>query len=169
MPRDNGKIFERELFASLQKSGFRVSRITDKTFWAGNRMMSSESEADFWVFGAAERLSVALVEAKSVSAKSLPLDRLQEHQESALVGYDSYHGDCHGFVAVNFYDKNDKRGFNTAFLIPIKTWMGFKRKMEALGRKSIPLAAFEEEPSVIKCPRIKGQMYDTDGLREVLL
>lgn len=166
--RDNGKVFERELKASFERSGFRAHRITDKMFWAGNRAMSSESEADFWIFRATESLSAALVEAKAVSARSLPIDRLQGHQKAALVDFDAYHGSCHAFVAVNFYDKDDKRSFNTAFLVPIGTWLDFERKMEAFGRKSIPYAAFEDEPSVIKCPRIKGQMYDTDGLKEVM-
>lgn len=169
MPRDNGKVFERELLASFKRSGFRAHRISDKMFWSGNRPMSSESEADFWVFGAAESLSAALVEAKAVSARSLPLDRLQEHQRAALVDFDGFHEDAHGFVAVNFYDKDDKRSFNTAFLVPIGTWVRFEETTAALGRKSIPYAAFDDEPSVIKCPRIKGQMYDTDGLKEAML
>ena len=59
MPKDNGKVFERELLASFKRSGFRAHRISDKMFWSGNRPMSSESEADFWVFGAAESLSAA--------------------------------------------------------------------------------------------------------------
>lgn len=168
MPRDNGKVFERELKASFENSGLRAHRITDKLFWSGNRPMSTEGEADFWVFRASESLSAALVEAKAVSGRSLPLDRLQEHQRAALMDFDAYHEDCHAFVAVNFYDKDDKRSFNTAFLVPIATWLGFERTMEAFGRKSIPYAAFDDEPTVIKCPRIKGQMYDTDGLKDVM-
>lgn len=168
MPRDNGKVFERELLASFERSGFRAHRITDKTFWAGNRMLSSESEADFWVFGASESLSAALVEAKAVCSRSLPLERLQEHQRAALLDFERFHERAHGFVAVNFYDKDDKRSFNVAFLVPIDTWVRFEQTMAGFGRKSIPYAAFEDEPSVIKCPRIKGQMYDTDGLRKVM-
>lgn len=168
MPRDNGKTFEKELKASFEHSGLHPYRITDKTYWAGNRMMSAESEADFWVFGAAESLSAAMVEAKAVSARSLPLNRLQEHQRAALLHFDGLHEHSHGFVAVNFYDKDDKRSFNTAFLVPIETWVRFEGMMMSFGRKSIPYAAFEDEPTVIKCPRIKGQMYDTDGLREAM-
>lgn len=166
--RSVGKIFEQELFKSFRNVGLIPYRITDRTFFAGNRVLSQESEADFWVFSANETLSAALIEAKAVSGKSLPFERLKEHQREALTTFDGYHDNAHAFVAIDFYDKDNRRNFNTAYLVPISVWNEYVEKLEKAGHKSIPIKACEDDERIIKCIRISGGMFDVTGLRMVM-
>ena len=164
-----GKVFERELFKSFEYAGLLPKRITDRTFLSGNRILSQESEADFWVFDTAkDNLRVALVEAKATKNKSFSLEKLKEHQYEALLAFENEHKDAHGFVAVNFYDKDNRRNFNICYLVPILTWRDLKEAMKKRGRKSIPLAVFETDENVIKCVRIQHSMFDVSGMKRVM-
>lgn len=154
---DRGKAFERELKESMEAAGLMVERIPDNTYWNGARMVSKQTPADFHAYKSSESLVCLMVEAKATSTKRIDFARLEPHQEEALAGFERFHRDAHGFVAVNFYDNVSIRRLNRCFMVPIGVWEEYKG---LCGRKSLSLAQCEEDPLIEECPRAAGSVYD---------
>lgn len=132
-----GKRFEEKFRRAMEGYGY-VLRIPDSVRVAGGRIVSSETDADFMV---AAPDGSYLVECKATNRPRLEFYNVKGHQEEALEGFDAIGGGCHGFLAVEFYDRRGYRYPHRAFLLPISDWMGFRGSS---GRKSMPLSAFEE-------------------------
>lgn len=154
---DRGKAFEKELRDSMLNVGMMVERIPDNTYWNGHRMVSKQTPADFHAYKASKRLVCFMIEAKATSTSRLDFARLEEHQRCALIDFDAFHEDAHGYVAVNFYDKVSIRRSNKCFMVPIAVWDEY----EMLGgRKSLALRQCEEDERIVECPRIAGSIFD---------
>lgn len=153
-----GKAFESELKKSLEKAGCLAHRIKDSVIWNGKAMVGQETPADLYCFSnVSGRLSASLIECKAVNGKSIPFDRVKQHQLESLVAFESYDANCHGFVAINFYDKDNVRKFNVAYMVNVSTWREYERGSD---RKSLPLSDCESDPRIIECPRASGSMFD---------
>jgi penicillin-binding protein-related factor A (putative recombinase) len=156
---NRGKTFEQELRRSMTAVGLLVHRISDAVSWNGCQMVGAPTPGDFYAFGNSDGLSASLVEAKAVNGKSLPFNRLEQHQFESLMLFDSFEEKTHGYVAINFYDADDIRHFNKCFMVPIGLWAD-----EMSGdRKSLPMSRCEEDDEVMECPRVAGSMYDMAG------
>lgn len=157
-----GKTFESELKKSLESAGCLAHRIKDSVIWNGKAMVGQETPADLYFFSnVSGRFSASLVECKAESGKSISFDRVKQHQRDSLLAFDEYDRDCHGFVAINFYDKDNPRSFNVCYFVPIKTWVGLG---ESLDRKSLPISECENCFQIIKCPRTAGSKFDVSKL-----
>lgn len=132
-----GKRFEQKFRQAMEPHAY-VFRIHDNVFVKCGRIMSSETEADFLV---ADGDDAYLVECKATGLKSLKHSNVKEHQEKALLGFDSMGLSTHGFLAVEFYNTVGYRLPHRMFLLPIIEWMSYKAES---GRKSMPISAFEE-------------------------
>lgn len=154
---NRGKVFETELRFSLEHVGMLVERIPDAVYWTGNRIASRQTPSDFHAYKSATNLECFMIEAKAVSGKSLPFNRLEEHQGKALRDFDNFHKNAHGYIAVNFYDGHNIRKFNRCFMIPIDVWDEYESSNE---RKSLPLKSCEDDQRIIECPRAPGSIYD---------
>lgn len=158
--RNRGKTFEAELKSSMENAGLLVERIPDKVYWNGYRMCSDETPADFLAFMPTEQLKGMMVEAKATSTRRLACDRLRQHQHDALCQFERFHPDMHGYVAINFYDKDNIRKMNNCFMVPIYVWDAHFSGT----KKSISMDDCSQYPGVVMCNRIKGSMYDMSGL-----
>lgn len=156
---DRGKAFEKELKDSMLNVNMMVERIPDATYWNGHRMVSKQTPADFHAYKASKRLVCFMVEAKATSTPRLDFARLEEHQYDALMEFDEFHEDAHGYVAVNFYDKVSIRRSNRCFMVPIAVWSEYKHGGK---RKSLALRQCEEDDRVVECPRIGGSIFDME-------
>ena len=107
-----------------------------------------------------------MIEAKAVSGKSLPFSRLETHQKEALVGFDAFHDNAHGWVAANFYDSTNIRKFNWCYMIPIDVWNEYETSGE---RKSLSLKQCQEDERIIECPRAPGSMYDMSNWSSIYI
>ena len=134
-----------------------VESIPDALFWTGERIASRQTPSDFHAYKAATNLECFMIEAKAVSGKSLPFNRLEPHQKDALEAFNSFHQNAHGWVAANFYDGSNIRQFNRCYMIPIDVWGEYEDKGE---RKSLSIKQCEDDPRIIECPRSPGSMYD---------
>lgn len=154
---NRGKDFEKEFRGSLEAVDMLVERIPDKIYWTGHRIASEESIADFFAFKHGEKVVPLLIECKATSTRRIDFSALKDHQKDALVGFNEFHADSKGYVAVNFYDKVSIRRFNVCYMIPIDVWVEY---LENSDRKSIPISACEDDERIIECPRCKGSIYN---------
>lgn len=153
-----GKAFESELKKSLEAAGCLAHRIKDSVIWNGRVMVGQETPADLYCFSnVSGTLSVSLIECKAVNGKSIPFDRVEQHQLDSLLAFESYDENCHGFVAVNFYDKENVRKFNVAYMINIRVWQEYAEHSD---RKSLPLSSCVSDSRIIECPRAAKSMFD---------
>ena len=148
-----GKRFEEKFRASMAAHAY-VLRIPDNVHMAGGRIVSTETDADFLVQTGTDSY---LVECKATNRPRLEYYNVKEHQEKALASFDALGDRCHGFLAVEFYDKAGYRLLHRMFLLPIARWLAYK---ETGGRKSMPLRAFEEQ--AVELP-YKGATYEFNG------
>lgn len=132
-----GKRFEQKFRECMEPHAY-VLRIPDNVHFVGNHMISDETDADFLVVTGDDSF---LVECKATNQRSLNYVNVKAHQESALADFDAIGERCHGFLAVEFYDREGYRKPHRMFLLPIRKWLGFKADSE---RKSMPVSAFEE-------------------------
>ena len=132
-----GKRFEQKFRECMEPHAY-VMRIPDNVHFVGGHMISDETDADFLVVTADDSF---LVECKATNQRSLSYGNVKEHQEIALADFDAIGERCHGFLAVEFYDRDGYRRAHRMFLLPIRRWLGFKA---GSGRKSMPVSAFEE-------------------------
>ena len=132
-----GKRFEQKFRESIEPYAY-VLRIPDNVYMCGNRLIGSESEADFLVVTGTDSF---LVECKATNKKSLQFYNVKEHQETSLMEFDDIGERSHGFLAVEFYDKAGYHKPHRMYLLPIVEWMRYK---EESGRKSMPMSAFDE-------------------------
>ena len=132
-----GKRFEKKFREAMEPHGF-VLRIPNSVQPCGGRLVGSETEADFLVATGEDSY---LVECKASNRPRLDFYNVKEHQEESLAEFDAMGPRCHGFLAVEFYDKETYRRAHRMFLLPIRKWLGFKADSE---RKSMPVSAFEE-------------------------
>lgn len=161
-----GKAFESELKKSLEKAGCLAHRIKDSVIWNGKVMVGQETPADLYCFSnVSGKLSVNLIECKAVSGKSIPFDRVKQHQLNSLLEFEAYDEDCHGFIAVDFYDKENVRKFNVCYMIGIDVWQEYIGHSD---RKSLPVAACDSDPRIIECPRVSGGVFDMSEWVSVL-
>ena len=158
---NRGKVFEAELKSSLECTGFTVMRIADRVYFDGHAIKSEQTPADFLAWYPAEHVECFMFEAKATGEKRIDFDRVQPHQEQALLDFDSTHADMHGYVAVNFYNKENIRSFNQMYFVPISTWVELKGSLD---RKSLPFDVCEDNEDIIKCVRVKGSVYDVSPL-----
>lgn len=145
-----GKRFEDKFRKSAEQAGGYVIRIPDKVVFRGGRAIGEQTEADFLVAYSGD---AHLVECKSANCLRLNFRNVKEHQEQALLRFDSCGKHLHGWLAVEFYDKKSYRASRRMFIMPITKWIHFKDS----GRKSMPLVAFETYG--LECPR-QGAFYD---------
>lgn len=132
-----GKRFEQKFREAVERNGMTI-RIADKLIPKGDHVISEQSEADFLV---AQNGEIFLIECKATCAKSLPFEKVQEHQEDSLLEFSDQGEHTHGILAVEFYEKSTRYGSgNNCYLLPIEAWFGFKKITD---RKSMPLSAFE--------------------------
>ena len=96
-----GKRFEQKFMDSFEPHAY-VLRIPDNVYMCGNRLMGNESEADFLVVTGTDAY---LIECKATCGESLQFRSVKEHQEVSLVEFDDIGERSHGFLAVEFYDK----------------------------------------------------------------
>lgn len=157
-PNYSGKVFEKSFQKSVESQGHKAFRITDAMYSLGNGAVGAQpSLADFWVFLLGDGfVSVVLAECKAVSGKSLPFNRLAEHQFNALLDVEGMHETSHGVIPVNFYDKDDVRKCNRLFVVPVDVW---KEYVESGSRKSLPISACEDDVRIIECKRV-GSIWD---------
>ena len=132
-----GKRFEQKFMDSFEPHDY-VRRIPDNVYMCENRLMGNESEADFLVVTGTDAY---LIECKATCGESLQFRSVKEHQEVSLVEFDDIGERSHGFLAVEFYDKEGYHKPHRMFLLPIGEWMRYKADS---GRKSMPIKAFEE-------------------------
>ena len=135
---DSGKLFEKQFKQSCKCAGFWTQRITDNTYRTKYGVRSKSTPADFII---ATNEQVWLVECKAVKGKSLPFNRLEEHQIKSLTEFDK--GFRRGVIAINMY--GDRRKFNKLFLLDIVSYTNY---IETCDRKSLPLAWLEENAVV---------------------
>ena len=147
-----GKRFEEKFRESAEACGM-VVRIPDKVGFANGRAFSEESEADFFVFTAEGSF---LVECKAVNRGFLQFYNVKEHQEKALLEFDSVSESTHGILAVEFYDKEGYRKPKRMFMLPIDAWLRYK---ESSGRSSMTIDAFSKLG--VECPYV-GSRYLID-------
>ena len=148
-----GKRFEEKFRATMEPHGY-VLRIPDNVHMAGGRLVSTETDADFMIQTGTDAY---LVECKATGEGRLPFYNVKEHQEEALQDFDALGDRCHGFIAVEFYDRRGYRFPHRMFLLPIGEWVRFRREG---GRKSMPVAEFER--LAVEVPYGRGS-YDFDG------
>lgn len=163
---NRGKAFENELRVSMETAGLYVERIPDALFWTGERIASRQTPSDFHAYKAATNLECFMIEAKAVSGKSLPFNRLEPHQREALISFNNFHANAHGYVAANFYDGNNLRNYNKCYMIPIDVWAEYEGGSE---RKSLPVKACEDDPRIIECPRAPGSIYDMNNWSSIFI
>lgn len=148
-----GKRFEEKFRRAMEPHAW-VLRIPDNVHMAGSRLIGSETEADFIVVTGSDSY---LVECKAANRPRLDYGNVKEHQESALAEFDAIGEHCHGFLAVEFYDKAGYRRPHRMFLLPIGRWVWYKA---VSGRKSMPVETFEEYG--VELPYERGS-YRFDG------
>lgn len=148
-----GKRFEEKFRATMEPHGY-VLRIPDNVHMTGGRLVGSETDADFMV---ADGTDTYLVECKATNRPRLEFHNVKSHQEEALADFDALGERCHGFLAVEFYDREGYRRPHRMFLLPIARWLAYKERGV---RKSMPLSAFEEQ--AVELP-YKGSAYEFDG------
>ena len=121
-----GKRFEYDLRAGLRlmyPNGF-VERITDRMVRGS---VSVQSPPDLIAIAAKRAL---LIECKVVKGKSLPFNRLSDHQLEYLQRFDSISSKHQGAIAVMFYNGlKGKASIRRAWLIPIGEWVSLLRKI----------------------------------------
>lgn len=101
--------------------------------------MSAESPPDLISVSSLDRVA-RLIECKVVKGKSLPFDRLAEHQRKALTFFPG-----EAYVAILYYNgKRGKERLAKAYLVPIWHWSVIKTTLK---RKSLPLSWLEEKGS----------------------
>lgn len=132
-----GKRFEQKFRECMEPHAY-VLRIPDNVHFVGGHIISDETDADFLVVTGEDSY---LVECKAVNRPRLDYGNVKPHQEAALADFDAIGERCHGFLAVEFYDRDGYRKPHRMFLLPITAWLGFKAEFP---RKSMPIAAFEE-------------------------
>lgn len=132
-----GKRFEQKFRECMEPHAY-VLRIPDSVRFVGGHMIGEETDADFLVVTGEDSY---LVECKAANRPRLDYGNVKPHQEAALADFDAIGERCHGFLAVEFYDKETYRRAHRMFLLPIRKWLGFKADS---GRKSMPVSAFEE-------------------------
>lgn len=152
-PVNPGKRFEEKFRASMAAHAY-VLRIPDNVHVAGGRIVSTETDADFLVQTGTDSY---LVECKATNRPRLEYYNVKEHQEQALASFDALGERCHGFLAVEFYNKVSYRLPHRMFLLPIDRWIAFK---EASGRKSMPLRTFSEQAVELT---YRGSAYEFSG------
>ena len=148
-----GKRFEEKFRLAMEPHGY-VLRIPDNVHMSGGRIVGTETDADFMVQTGDGSY---LVECKATNRPRLEFYNVKDHQERALSDFDAMGERCHGFLAVEFYDREGYRKPHRMFLLPIWRWVAYK---EGSGRKSMPLSAFEEQ--AVELP-YKGSAYVFDG------
>lgn len=158
MAKGRGKAFEVELRKSMEAAGLYVHRISDSMGFNGYRVVSTPTPGDFFSFKGGDTLSCALVEAKATSTGRLDFSRIEQHQKDSLVEFDALSARSSGWVAINFYDKDNIRSLNRCFMVPISEVV----RLEAAdgGPRSISLGTCELLEQAIECERVKGSMYD---------
>lgn len=150
---DPGKRFEAKVRKSLEAKGY-TKRIQDKVFTVGDRLMSKQSEGDFWFFS--DTGHGFLIECKATKEKRFPFSKLREEQEGELAAFDGVAGNFHGVVAINFYAEN-LRERNRCIVIPIAAYLGYKA---TCNRASLPLEAAERIG--VEYGRCKGGLWDME-------
>lgn len=148
-----GKRFEQKFREAMEPHAY-VLRIPDNVHFVGGHMVSEETDADFIVVTGDDSY---LVECKASNRPRLDYGNVKPHQEDALADFDAMGDRCHGMLAVEFYDKGGYRMPHRMFLLPIAEWLRFK---EESGRKSMPVAAFEEFGKELP---YSGGAYKFDG------
>lgn len=131
-----GKRFERKFREAMELHAY-VLRIPDNVHMAHGRMVSEETDADFIVVTGDDTY---LVECKATNRPRLEYGNVKGHQELALAAFNVMGEHCHGFLAVEFYDKRGYRYPHRMFLLPIAEWLRYK---DESGRSSMPIGAFE--------------------------
>lgn len=132
-----GKRFEQKFREAMEPYAY-VLRIPDSVRFVGGRMVGEETDADFLVINGSGSY---LVECKAVNRPRLDYGNVKPHQEAALSEFDAIGEHCHGFLAVEFYDRCGYFKPHRMFLLPVSEWIDFKATSP---RKSMPLSAFEE-------------------------
>lgn len=147
MAKGRGKAFERELRDAFERAGYLVHRNQDSMTNRGN---VSKSLPDLTAFRKAEA-DVLLIECKAVKGVSIAFDRLGEHQENDLHAFEvSLPTYGWAYIAVNFYDgQRGPKRLHRCFLVPLDVWREYRRLG---GRKSLPLAAIENDRRVLELP-----------------
>lgn len=148
-----GKRFEQKFRECMEPHAY-VLRIPDSVRFVGGRMVGEETDADFLVVTGEDSY---LVECKAANRPRLEYGNVKPHQETALADFDAIGERCHGFLAVEFYDRGGYRLPHRMFLLPISEWLGFKAGTE---RASMPLSAFEEKGKELP---YEGGGYVFDG------
>ena len=148
-----GKRFEKKFREAMEPHGF-VLRIPNSVQPRGGRLIGSETEADFLVATGEDSY---LVECKASNRPRLDFYNVKEHQEESLAGFDAMGPRCHGFLAVEFYDRDGYRMPHRMFLLPVGEWLAYK---EESGRKSMPVSEFEAR--AVEVPYERGA-YRFDG------
>ena len=148
-----GKRFEAKFREAVGRHAF-VLRIPDAVRVVGGRTIGAETEADFLVVDGTDSY---LVECKAVNRPRLDFYNVKPHQEEALAGFDAIGDRSHGFLAVEFYDREGYRKPHRMFLLPISEWLRYKAES---GRKSMPVVEFERLGLEV---RYAGGSYDFDG------
>lgn len=148
-----GKRFEQKFREAMEPHAY-VLRIPDSVRFVGGHMIGEETDADFLVVTGEDSY---LVECKAANRPRLDYGNVKPHQEEALSDFDAIGERCHGFLAVEFYDKEGYRKPHRMFLLPIGEWLGFK---SGSSRSSMPLSAFEEMGKELP---YTGGMYVFDG------
>ena len=130
-----GKSFERDIKQAFERAGYLAYRNHDAMIGKGKS--SVPSLPDLWAMHPSG--DVLLIEAKVVKGKSLPFNRLADHQHAHLSKFDDHSLSFYGFVAAMYYGDNPR--WKRAFLIHIKNWEYSRRH---IGRKSLPLEHAEK-------------------------
>lgn len=133
-----GKRFEEKFRLTMEPHAY-VMRIPDSMTLRGGRLIGTDTAADFLVATSDDSY---LVECKATNRPRLEFHNVKEHQEESLAEFDALGGRCHGFLAVEFYDREGYRKPHRMFLLPIGRWLAYRAES---GRKSMPISAFEEE------------------------
>jgi Holliday junction resolvase len=166
MAKGRGKAFELELRRSMEAVGLYVHRISDSVGFNGYRVVGSPTPGDFFAFRGGDELACALIEAKATSSGRLELARIQPHQMDSLVEFDGLSGRSHGWVAINYYDKENIRSLNRCFMVPIGEVVRVSQD-DGLP-KSMSMSMCESMHGAVECVRIKGSMYDMSAWADML-